>query len=85
MSIDKIKRRDWMIVARERRGMTAQELAVKAGCSEELISHIETAGYITHPHIACRIVHSLKLRGQIAVKRYNELISDRHWMDKLPE
>ena len=70
-----------MIEARERMGMDTQALAVKSGCSEELIVHIESAGYITHPHIACRIVRTLK-KG---VKQYNELVHEDHRKDKLPK
>ena len=69
-----------MIKARERMGMDTQALAVKCGCSEELIEHIESAGYITHPNIACRIVRVLK-KG---VGRYNELVHEDHRVRTLP-
>lgn len=84
MIVDKIKRREWLIVARERRGMSPQDLAIRAGCSEELINRLEDAGYITHPNIAARIVRVLRLNNQTAVRRYNELVNEIHRADKLP-
>lgn len=76
-----IKPRIWLIKAREKRGLDRQQLGKLCDCSEELIYGLEQLQWITHPQIAVRIAHVLRLR----VKQYEHLVDERHHTGKLPE
>ena len=73
--------RQWMIDRRERARLSREAMAKLCQCSERLLEGVEEFGWVTHPHIASRIIY---IYGG-TLEQFNEIVPECRRTDTLPE
>ena len=72
--------REKMVAYRKSLQASVKQMADRCGMGAFLLENVER-GWLTHPHIAVRIVREYKLD----VDDYNALVAKHHRVDVLPE
>lgn len=77
-----MSKRTWLRKQREKLQMTQIGLARLCGCTWHLIDQLELDdNWITHPNIAARMAHYLKLSAD----QFNQLVHASHHSNTVPE
>lgn len=73
--------RESMIKKRQKLHLTIEQMANLCHCSPLLISQLESGDWITHPHIAARVV----AQYGAGIRLYNDLVHEDKREKQLPE